>query len=125
MPRGGSRPGAGRKSTKKQAEQSALNSASLENKPESKKPHRFQPGVSGNPGGRPKEDAEIKRLARQQTKHAIARLAEWMRSDNAKASVTASVALLDRAWGRPTQAVTGPDGGPQVFVIASSADERL
>lgn len=42
-------------------------------------------------------------LARLKTKDAIERLAFWMASDNAKASVSASIALLDRAWGRPAQ----------------------
>lgn len=70
----------------------------------------FQPGQSGNPGGRPKENDEVRALARAHTKTAIERLAFWMTSDNAKASVSASQALLDRGWGKAPQAVTGPDG---------------
>lgn len=74
----------------------------------------FKKGQSGNPGGRPKEAPEVKELARSHTARAIERLAYWLDSDNAKASVAAALALLDRAWGRPTQAVemTGKDGGP-------------
>lgn len=71
----------------------------------------FKKGQSGNPGGRPKENDEIKALARKHTKSAIARLVFWMQSDNAKASVSASQALLDRGHGKPTQAISGPDGG--------------
>jgi hypothetical protein len=71
---------------------------------------KFQPGQSGNPGGRPKEIAEVRELAREHTVEAIAKLAEWMRSDNPKASVSASNALLERAWGKPAQAIAGVDG---------------
>lgn len=84
---------------------------------------KFQKGQSGNPGGRPKGHDEVRELARQHTPAAIERLAFWLASDNAKASVSAASALLDRGWGRPAQAVTGPDGealqipGSIAFVI--------
>jgi hypothetical protein len=73
---------------------------------------KFQKGKSGNPGGRPKENDEVKDLARKYTKEAVLKLAEWMRSDNAKASVSACSALLDRGYGKPAQAITGEGGGP-------------
>jgi len=75
----------------------------------------FEKGKSGNPGGRPKAEGEVKELARAYTVESIEKLAEWMRSDNAKASVSAATALLDRGWGRPAQAITGPDGGALQF----------
>lgn len=53
----------------------------------------------------------MRALARSYTAPAVAKLAEWMASDNAKASVSACVALLDRGWGRPAQALTDADGG--------------
>lgn len=73
---------------------------------------KFKKGKSGNPGGRPKEDGDVKKLARKHTTEAVETLAKWMRSDNAKASVSASQALLDRGYGRPIQAIegTGPEG---------------
>lgn len=77
----------------------------------------FQKGQSGNPGGRPKEDDEIKRLAREHGPAAISRLVEWMASDNAKASVSAANVLLDRGYGKPPQAITGEDGTPLAVVI--------
>lgn len=77
----------------------------------------FKPGQSGNPGGRPKEDPEVKELARQHTAEAIERLAAWMRSDNPKASVSAAVQLLDRGWGRASQSIehSGKDGEDVAF----------
>jgi hypothetical protein len=72
---------------------------------------KWKPGQSGNPGGRPKEAHEVKELARSYTSEAIEKLALWMRSDNAKASVAACNVLLDRGWGKAVQAITGDDGG--------------
>lgn len=73
---------------------------------------RFQKGVSGNPGGRPRDADDVKALARAHTKAAIERLVHWLNSDNAKASVSAAMALLDRGYGKPAQEITGVDGGP-------------
>ncbi len=77
----------------------------------------FQKGQSGNPHGRPKENNEVRQLARERSKEAIERLTFWMRSDDPKASVIASIAILDRAYGRPAQALSGPDGESPVKVI--------
>lgn len=72
----------------------------------------FEKGKSGNPGGRPKEAAEVKALAKEHTKEAIDRLVFWMRSDESRTSVAAAQTLLDRGHGKPSQAITGPDDGP-------------
>lgn len=86
----------------------------------------FKKGKSGNPGGRPKGEGEVRDLARQHTGRAIAKLAEWMDSKNPKASVAACVALLDRGWGRPAQSVelAGKDGGPLQVEIVSFAQAK-
>lgn len=75
----------------------------------------FQPGQSGNPSGRPKENARVKELARQWTEDAIQTLASVMNDSEAKPGerCAAASALLDRAWGKPAQVVGGdPDGVP-------------
>ena len=80
----------------------------------------FQKGRSGNPGGRPKEVGEVRDLARQYTPAAIEALEGIMNQATAPASarVAAAEALLNRAWGRPTQPVSGDDdAGPVEFVI--------
>jgi hypothetical protein len=80
---------------------------------------KFEKGKSGNPGGRPKEDPEVKILARQHSKDAVERLVYWMHSENAKASVSAAQAILDRAWGKPSQSVDlgTKDGQPLITEV--------
>lgn len=68
----------------------------------------FEKGQSGNPTGRKPETTmsrEIKRLAQSNCPEAIKKLVEWMRSDNPKASVAASNAILDRGLGKPMQSL--------------------
>jgi hypothetical protein len=66
---------------------------------------QWKPGQSGNPGGRPNIIGEVRRLAQEHAPAAIARLAELMRSEDPRVSVTAASAILDRAVGRPEQAL--------------------
>jgi hypothetical protein len=71
-------------------------------------------GQSGNPGGRPKRNADIGAVARTHTKEALAVLLDIARSGKSEsARVSAASALLDRGWRRPRQALehTGADGG--------------
>jgi hypothetical protein len=67
---------------------------------------KFQPGVSGNPGGRPR-DARLRELTQCHTEEAIGVLVQIMRDDSTTpaARIAASRELLDRAWGRATQPI--------------------
>lgn len=80
---------------------------------------RFKPGVSGNPGGRPKAMAEVRDHARKYTREAIETLVEAMRrGETHSARITAAQVLLDRGWGKAPQAVTGEDGtGPVTITL--------
>ena len=63
---------------------------------------QFAPGVSGNPGGRPKDEARVAELARSYTIEAINTLVELMRhGKDDRVRGTAAQALLDRGWGKP------------------------
>jgi hypothetical protein len=73
----------------------------------------FRKGESGNPGGRAKLTLEDGRtlsdLAKEHTAEAVDCLVDVMRDRAAPhaARVTASTAVLDRAWGRPKQEFEG------------------
>lgn len=75
----------------------------------------WAPGRSGNPGGRPRAVLEVRDLARSCTEAAVKTLLEVMVNPKAPAAarVAAAVAVLDRGWGRP----------PQAVAVAVEADE--
>ena len=77
----------------------------------------FQKGQSGNPGGRPKEDAEVKALARASGPEAIDKLIELMRGDDRRTALAAAQALLDRGFGKPAQTVSGDPEAPLEHVV--------
>jgi hypothetical protein len=74
----------------------------LENRRDQVAGGRFQPGISGNPGGRPKEVGHVRELAREHTEEAIGTLAAIMQDgkEPAAARVRAAECLLDRGWRR-------------------------
>jgi hypothetical protein len=66
---------------------------------------RFLPGFTANPSGRPKVVEEVQQLARQQAPAAFQRICELAGSKDERIALAASQAILDRAYGRPVQAV--------------------
>ena len=73
---------------------------------------QFAPGTSGNPGGRPKDEARVAELARSYTSEAIDTLVELMRhGKEERVRGTAALALLDRGWGKPKVEVVNEGGG--------------
>ncbi len=62
----------------------------------------FQPGQSGNPGGKPKKLAELVDLARSLAPDAIKALHETaVHGRSEKCRIVAAVALPDRGFGKP------------------------
>ncbi len=72
----------------------------------------FQPGQSGNPSGRPKQDPAIKEAARRHAEEALAVIVANMADESAAIRQKAAESILDRAYGKPAQSLTGPDDGP-------------
>jgi hypothetical protein len=75
----------------------------------------FQPGQSGNPGGRQKKDTTIIDLARAASPEAIAKIIELAKnSSDPKIQIQACREILDRGYGKAAQAVelSGAEGEP-------------
>lgn len=85
----------------------------------------FKPGQSGNPGGRPKADREVVALAREGSVRAIGRLIELIESENLRVAVSAANSVLDRAFGKPTQPISGDEDKPPVGVAVQPTVEAL
>ena len=84
----------------------------------------FQPGTSGNPGGRPKGLSEVIALAREHTELAITTLVDIARQPKAApaARVAAASALLDRGWGKPAQAIQATTTNASAVVMLGKGD---
>ena len=64
----------------------------------------FEPGQSGNPGGRPRVIGEWRALARAHAPEAIEELARLaLKAKSESARIAAIRELLDRGYGKPTQ----------------------
>lgn len=82
-------------------------------------------GQSGNPGGRPKENEELKALAREHTEAAVNTLVSIMEDTEAPhaARVTAATSILDRGHGKPKQQIehSGDAENPVAVAISVAA----
>jgi hypothetical protein len=85
----------------------------------------FAKGCSGNPGGKTHLIDEVRDLARMETVGSIQTLAKIRDDDNApaQARVAASVALLDRGWGKPAQTVIADITQTFAFEIPAALEE--
>lgn len=63
-------------------------------------PFQWKPGQSGNPGGRPRIESEVRRLAQDNSPIAMTRLIQIAaKSRDERAAIIASQTILDRAFG--------------------------
>lgn len=76
-------------------------------------------GYTGNPSGRPKDVGHVKELAKAHTEDAIHALAAMMNDGQvaAVARVRAAEVLLDRAWGKAVQPLSGDEDGPALRIV--------
>ena len=73
----------------------------------------WKKGQSGNPGGRKKELKEITELAKEASPAAFEQIQDLSQNcKDPRVRLSASQYILDRAWGKPAQAVevSGKDG---------------
>jgi hypothetical protein len=83
---------------------------------------RWPKGTSGNPGGRPALEPALKTMLAALTPRAIDRLAQALDGDDDRVAVTAAMALLDRALGRPATfadlTVRGEESTAEAYLAA-------
>jgi hypothetical protein len=76
-------------------------------------------GRVGEPHRSAKDHHEIRKLARTYGREAFLHLVKVMRGRSPKLAVMAAGLILDRAYGKPAQALTGADGeGPVRFEVS-------
>lgn len=63
----------------------------------------FPKGVSGNPGGRPKTNPEVKEILKAAAPEAARKLVEMIYSENEKIAMWAITDILDRTQGKAMQ----------------------
>jgi hypothetical protein len=91
----------------------------------------FQPGQSGNPGGRRRksdDDRKVEELARSLGEDAVNTLASIMKDAKAPASArsAAAQAVLDRGFGRPLQSIRhGGEEDAAPIRLESLSDAQL
>ena len=73
-------------------------------------------GGSPNPAGRPALPADLRKQLAEAAPGAVARLVELMQSPDERIALLAAREILDRALGRPAQAVEVDDGRDQAMV---------
>ncbi len=88
---------------------------------------RFLPGISGNPGGRPREVGHVRELAREHSDEAIETLVDLMchaKSDAARGA--AAQALLDRGYGKSVAVSmeTADEGQAHLDALHEMLDRR-
>ena len=73
-----------------------------------------------NPGGRPKLPAEVREAAQAASPRALAKVVEFLDNADPRIALRAAEILMDRAFGRPTQAIDA-----RVEQVESTADAHV
>jgi hypothetical protein len=91
---------------------------------------RWEPGQSGNPAGRPRGPVDIAELARRHGPKCIEVASRLLDDADPRIRLAALVALLDRGFGKPPQAISGTTDMPTMLQLmhheaASAFSEQL
>ena len=131
--RGGKRANAGRKP--KEPPNASADAIRDDTPTGPKEPHRWKPGQSGNPNGRPKIVGELRDLARERTAEALETLLSVMTNTEAPAAarVSAAAHILDRGYGKPQQSIVNTirdarrltDAELYAYIIETSGGEGI
>ncbi len=86
---------------------------------------RLLPGFSGNPIGRPKIVGEIRELAAAKAPRAFERVCELVESADPRIALAAAQEILNRAYGRPVQAVESEVRKIDISALYLDATKRV
>jgi hypothetical protein len=86
---------------------------------------RILPGNSLNPQGRPTLPAEVRAVLQAGSQRAAERLVELIEADDLRVAAAAASAVLDRLYGKPSQAIDAHVKQEQVSVAQAHLSALL
>jgi hypothetical protein len=86
-------------------------------------PFQWKKGQSGNPHGKGGEYKTVMRIAKANSIVAINKLVDLMNSDDDRVAYTASMAIIERAHGKPKEQT--PDEGPKIPDLTGLSQKDL